>query len=145
MDTMQFIYDQKKLYSTAKKHGLKFVILHGSYATARHQKGSDLDIAVLGKKEIPFAKLLKLIFDFEQIFGNNRERELDMKTLHRVDPFFRYEVTRVGKLLYGDSTDYEEYKAFALRAYEDAKPLFELEHTLAQKYQIHLKNFLHAQ
>lgn len=141
---MELVFDRKKLDKAAKKYDLKFVILHGSYATGHHRQDSDLDIAVLGKKKINFSQLLKLIGDFEHIFGNDTKRELDIKTLHRVDPFFRYEVTKIGKLVFGNSTDYEEYKSFSQRAYEDAKPLFELEQILAHKYQNYLRKFIHA-
>lgn len=142
---MEFTFDRKKLDSLAKHYNLKFVILHGSYATGAPRSDSDLDIAIFGKKEVNFSDLLKFYGDCEKIFGNNRDRELDLKTLHGVDPLFRYEVVKTGKLLYGDPLEYEDYKAYAFRAYEDAKPLFELECLLVQKYQFHLKNFLHAQ
>ena len=120
-------YNKKQLTRIALKYKLKFVILHGSYATGRSHKGSDLDIAVLAKKELGFKQMLKLYGELADIFGDNTRRELDMKTLNRVDSLFRYEVTRDGVLLYGDPTDYEEYKAVSYRMYEDAKPLRDLE------------------
>ena len=54
------------------------------------------------------------------------QTDLDFKTLNKVDPLFRYQVIKDGKLLYGNPTDYEDYKAYSYRAYEDARPLFEL-------------------
>ena len=39
-----------ELKATAEKYGLKFVIAHGSYATGKEHKGSDLDIAILGRQ-----------------------------------------------------------------------------------------------
>jgi len=72
------------------------------------------------------------------VFADRIDRDLDLKTLHRVDPFFRYEVVRNGLLLYGDPTAYEEYKLSAHRAHDDAQPLRELERTLINKYQQHL-------
>ena len=131
-------YNKPQLARVARKYRLKFVILHGSYATGRSHHGSDLDIAVLGEKEVSFGQHLKLYGDFSDIFGDNAKRELDLKTLHKVDPLFRYEVTRDGVLLYGDPSEYEEYKAVSYRSYEDARPLRELEALLSRKYQRHL-------
>lgn len=131
-------YNKAKLNRVARKYKLKFVILHGSYATRRSHKGSDLDIAVLGKNTLTFGAELKLHGEFSGIFGDNARRELDLKTLHKVDPLFRYEVTRDGVLLYGDPTKYEEYTAMSYRAYEDARPLRALEEVLSKKYQKHL-------
>jgi len=125
----------------ARKYGLRFVILHGSYATGRPHKGSDLDIAVLGNKELDSRKYLNLHGEVADIFGDNPRRELDFKMLNRVDPFFRYQVARDGVLLYGDTTAYEEFKLFAYRAYDDAQPLLELERTLSKKYQKYLNAF----
>jgi len=135
---MEIIYDQKQLNRVARKYGLRFVILHGSYAAGRPHKRSDLDIAVLGSKELSGRAYLNLHGEVADIFGDNSERDLDLKMLNRVDPFFRYQVVRDGVLLYGNATEYEEFKLFAQRAYEDARPLLELERVLSQKYQRHL-------
>lgn len=131
-------YNKKQLERVAKKYKLKFVILHGSHATGLPHKGSDLDIAVLGKNEITFGDQIKLHGEFSDIFGDTPQRELDLKTLHKIDSLFRYEVVRDGVLIFGDSTDYEDFKAFAYRAYEDERPLRELEAVLSKKYQRHL-------
>lgn len=139
---MKFSFDDKKLVSIAEKYGLKFVILHGSYATARSRPDSDIDIAVLGKRPLSFAEQLRLYGELATVFGDQPSQELDCKTLHGVDPLFRYEVTRDGRLLYGDAADYEEFKAGAYLAYEDAKPLFDLERTLMHKYQEHLNQLI---
>lgn len=135
---MDFPYDKIKLKDAAQKYRLRFVILHGSFATGKIHDKSDLDIAVLGKQPIDFQKELNLYVDMAKIFGDSSKRELDFKTLNRVDPFFRYEVIQNGILLYGDPTDYEEFKAYAYLAYEDAADLLELEHVLSKKYQKHL-------
>lgn len=142
---MEFTFDHKELDSVVKRYNIKFVILHGSYATDTFRSDSDIDIAIFGNEKISSAEFIKCFEACEKIFCDNGNRELDLKTLHDVDPFFRYEVIKHGKLLYGDSVEYENYKAYSFRAYEDAKPLFELEHLLAHRYQSHLKNLLNAQ
>jgi len=135
---MNIQYDQQKLAEVARKNNLKFVILHGSYADGKNQEGSDLDIAVVGNSPMSFDDQLKLYDGISDIFPDRIDRDLDLKTLDKVDPFFRYEVVRKGVLLYGDPTAYEEYKLYVQRAYDDAKPLMELERQLIQKYQKHL-------
>lgn len=125
--------EKEKLADIGKKYDLRFIILHGSCAKGTPQKGSDLDIAVLGSKKLSFEETLKIHGELADIFGDNRERELDLKTLHGVDPLFRHEVTCDGVLLYGDPTDYEEFKAYAYRDYIDSSDLRELEFTLLKK------------
>lgn len=125
---------QKKLLEKiGKEYDLKFIILHGSYAKDTPREGSDLDIAALGNAPIDGEKYLKLFGEFSNIFGDSKERELDFKTLHNTDPFFRYQIVKDGTLLYGNKTDYEEFKLYAYRAYADSADLRDLEDTLLQK------------
>lgn len=124
---------QKRLREIGQRHNLRLIILHGSHITGTPRPGSDLDIAVLGERRIPFDELLDIHGELGAVFGDNRERELDLKTLHGVDPLFRYEVTSHGVLLFGDSTEYEEFKAYAYRDYMDSGDLRELELLLLRK------------
>jgi predicted nucleotidyltransferase len=135
---MEIDYDKIKLAAIAKKYNLKFVILHGSYSSGFPDKESDLDIAALASQPLEFKDELRAYGELENAFELPPSKEFDFKTLNKVDPLFRYEVIRGGKLLYGDPTAYEEYKAFAFRAYQDARPLLDLEHHLVQKFQTHL-------
>jgi len=129
---------KKQLQKVGKKYKLKLVLLHGSYATGKARKESDLDIAVFGKKPIGFEKLLKLHGEIANIFGDNKSREIDLKSLHQADPLFCYQVAKNSQLLYGSSFDYDEFRAYAFKAYYDAKDLFNLEHKLIKKYQDYL-------
>lgn len=129
---------ERKLKRVGGKYNLKLILLHGSYAKNQAHKGSDLDIAVLGQKLIDFKKLLKIHGELAQIFGDNQTRELDLKSLHRVDPLFCYQVTKSSQLLYGKSLDYQEFRAYAFKAFYDAKDLFDLEKKLVDKYQKYL-------
>lgn len=136
---------KKQLGDIGEKFNLRFIILHGSYAKGAPHKGSDLDIAVVGQRVISSDDLLALYGGFGEIFGDNRERGLDIKSLHRTDPLFRYYVVRDGVLLYGDKTDFNEFRAYAERSFEDAKGLFELEAVLVKKQnELLLKSFAHA-
>jgi len=130
--------EKQKIIKIGKKYNLKLILLHGSYVTGKVRYNSDLDIAVLGKKSIDFKTLLKIYSDLSGVFGNNPERELDFKSLHKIDPLFCYQVAKYSELLYGNLLDYNEFRAYAFRAYYDAKDLFKLESLLVSKYQNYL-------
>lgn len=125
--------DKNKLGEIGQKYNLRFIILHGSYAKGTPRPGSDLDIAVLGKRRIAFDELLEIHDELADIFGDNQGRELDVKSLHNSDLLLKYYVTRDGMLLFGKETDFNEFKAYARRVFEDAKKLFELEEYLLKK------------
>ena len=114
----------------AQKHNLALVILYGSQATGKAREGSDIDVAILGKRKIPFNLLLNLNDEFAHIF---KTRELDVKSLHSTNPFFRYQVMRDGILLYGKSYDYNSYKAYAFRDYHDSKDLLKLKRIIVER------------
>ena len=129
---------QQKIEEVGRKYCLKFILLHGSYATDKVKTGSDLDIALLGEKPIEFEELLAIHSDLEEIFGDDLQRELDIKSLHKTDPLFCYQVAKSSQLLYGDLTDFNEFKAYAFSNYFDSKDLFHLEKILIQKFQNYL-------
>lgn len=124
---------KNQLQKIGREHNLKFIILHGSYAKNTPKTGSDLDIAVLGNIRISFDESLQIQDELADIFGDNQERELDLKTLHNIDSLFRYQVVRDGVLFYGNLGEYQEFKAYAFRDYMDSKDLRELEAILLKK------------
>ncbi|MDP2669128.1 MAG: nucleotidyltransferase domain-containing protein [bacterium] len=129
METSQ--EEKNKLEKVAGKYGLKFIITHGSFATGKQRKGSDLDIAILGYDGGETRKqILKIHDELADIFGDGPERELDSKTLHGADSLFRYYVTRDGVLLYGNQAEYEDFKSYAWRDYVDSQDLRDLELTM---------------
>ena len=129
---------QQKIEGVGRKYRLRFILLHGSYATNKIRRGSDLDIALLGEKPIEFDELLTIYSDLAEIFGDDPQRELDIKSLHKADPLFCYQVAKDSQLLYGDITDFNELKAYAFSNYFDSKDLFHLEKILIQKFQNYL-------
>ncbi|MDP2630093.1 MAG: nucleotidyltransferase domain-containing protein [Candidatus Uhrbacteria bacterium] len=139
-------FNTKKLEKLAKQYRLRFVILHGSHATGKEHSESDVDIAFLPEGHMDTMTSLELFGPFSLIFSKKNEYlDLDLKSMEGADPLFRYEVVRDGVLLYGDPTDYEEYKAISARMYDDARSLFDLERVLVHKYQRHLNTTSHAQ
>jgi len=129
---MAITYNKKKLNQLGRKYGLRFVILHGSHATGRARVESDIDIAVLPKKNLPPRRFLSLCNELGRVFTSF---SIDCKSLARTESLFRYQVVTNGRLLYGDHTAYEEYRAYARRTYDDARPLRELESILIRKAQ----------
>ncbi|MCD6093258.1 MAG: nucleotidyltransferase domain-containing protein [Candidatus Omnitrophica bacterium] len=126
---------KQKIQEIGKKYDLKLIILHSSYASGKIRKGSDLDIAVLGKKPIESDVLLKIHSDLADVFGDDSEREVDLKSLHHIDPLFRYQVAKHSQLLFGRLLDYNEFRAYAFCSFYDAKDVFNLERLLILRLQ----------
>ncbi len=121
---------QEKINKIGKKYNLKLAVIYGSFAKGKNRQTSDLDIAVLGERELDFKTILELYSEFSDVF---RGKEIDIKSLHRVDPFFRYQVMRDSILIYGEPLEYHNFKAYAFRAYMDSRDLLRLEQIMSQK------------
>ena len=130
--------EKQKTIKIGKKYNLKLIIFHGSYVTGKARPDSDLDIGILGNKPLDFKAVGNIHSDLEEIFGNNYVRELDVKSLHKIDLLFRYQVAKDSQLIYGSTIDYNEFRAYAFRLYFDSKDLLKLEKLLVSKYQDHL-------
>lgn len=130
---------REKLNKIGKKYGLKFAILHGSYVRGEEKPGSDLDVAVLGKKFISFEKQLEIFGDLAKVFGDSRKRELDVKTLHGADPLFLFEVVKDGQLVFGDSSAYDDFVLYAYKNFHDSMDLFCLRDAIIEKRMLDLK------
>lgn len=128
----------KKIEIAGKLHNLKLILLHGSYANNTFTVQSDLDIALLGKKPIEFDELLTIYGELSDAFGGIGGRELDIKSLDKADPLFCYQISKNSKLLYGDVSDYNEFRAYAFINYFDSQDLFRLENVLINKFQKYL-------
>lgn len=62
----------------AKKYNLLLVILYGSHARGKVRRESDINIAVLGARPIPFEILIDLNNEFATVF---KVKEIDVKSL----------------------------------------------------------------
>lgn len=123
---------KKKIKVLGQKYALDFIILYGSVAKRKVGPLSDVDMAVYRHGGINSEDFLNIYGGIATIFPN---REVDLKSLHGVNSLFRHYVVRDGKLLYGDQTAYNFYKAFAYRDFQETKPLFALEEYLVKKHQ----------
>jgi predicted nucleotidyltransferase len=132
----------QRIKSVAERHRLRLVVLYGSYAKGTATASSDIDIAVLGESLLSFEEMLSLQNEFSDLFPG---REVDVKSLHRAVPFFRYHVMKDGKLLFGDRRLFTNFKVYAIRAHQENFKLRKLRDALIEKRQKHLASlFLHA-
>ena len=138
-------FDKEKLNDFAKKAGIKFAVLFGSRTVGKVADESDFDIAVSLKdgKSIfgELGKYSEILENFAKIFSANEDK-IDLTDLNNANILLRYEITKGGVLLFGDSQDYEELKAFSFRDYVDAKPLFDLEDKIIKKRLSFIKEIL---
>lgn len=133
---------KEKINQIGKKYNLKLILLYGSFARGENHPGSDLDIAVLGKESINLDTLLNIYYEMCLIFGNDPLGELDLSSLHDVNPLFRFYVMRDSMLLFGKTVDYYSFKAYAFRDYQESRSLLKLMNTLIYKRQKYLlKNY----
>lgn len=126
------ISQRKKIADLGKEFKLDFIILYGSQAKNQAGLLSDLDLAVYRRGDINAGEFADIYQKLVEVFPG---QEVDLKSLSRVNPLFRYYVARDGQLLYGETTAYNFYKAFAYRDFQEAKPLFALEELLVKKHQ----------
>lgn len=124
---------QAQINTVGQKHGLKLLLLHGSYATGKQRPGSDLDLAYLRSGKLDFEEEMQLSSDLADVFGNSEERELDVKSLHHVGYLFEFEVARDSQLLYGDELTYHDFRAHAFAQYFDNQALRALRGQLTRR------------
>lgn len=121
---MKITAEQKKnIAKIAKKHGLELVMLFGSFASGENRKDSDLDIAVLGKKDIGFQKILIISQELSFVFG----KEVDLSVMNHANPLLLHQVEQNAILLSGKDEKFFEFKLRAFRRYHDYMPFFEME------------------
>jgi len=131
-------FEVARLATAAREHGLRLVVLYGSYASRRADSQSDLDVAVLG---CPMSKFWDCYQGLSDVFSSY---PLDMVRLEDADPMFRHEIMREGIRLYGDQDLFYEYRAFAYRDFVESADLFALEEVLFRKKMDRIKEQLYG-
>jgi len=138
-------FNKTELEKYAERDGIKFVVLFGSRAKGNIQENSDFDIAIfLRDGSSIFENLVrysKILTELNRIL-NLGNQKIDLASLNKANILLRYEITSSGVLLYGDESEYEQYKAFAFRDYLDSKSLFGLEELLIKKRQEALEELI---
>lgn len=120
---------REQIKTIGKRYRLKFALLYGSQARGQEGLESDIDVAVLGTLPLSPDKYLNIYSELMAVFGGR----LDLKSLHRANILFRYQVMKNAMLLFGDRTEFNEYKAYAIRAYFDANDLLTLQEKIVRK------------
>lgn len=118
-----------KIARIAKKFQLKLIIIFGSFANGKNRDDSDLDIAVLGSKEVSFEDQINLVNELSQIFNKN----IDLSVLNKANPLLLFQASKNSILLYGQREDFLKFKLYAFNAYHDYAPYFEMEKNLNKK------------
>lgn len=127
---MEITKGQKlKIAQIAKKFQLKLIVIFGSFASGKNRKDSDLDIAVLGLREISFNDQISLINQFSLIFNKN----VDLSVLNKANPLLLFQASKNPILLYGSREDFLKFKLYAFNVYNDYSPYFEMEKNLNKK------------
>ena len=117
MNSLKIRFYKKEISRIAKKYKIVFVILFGSRARMEKPNSeTDLDIAVLAKKETDYKLFGKLFSEFSDVF---RGENVDVRFLNGSNLLFRHSVVRDGILLYGDENKYLEYKLLTIKRYVD--------------------------
>lgn len=127
---MKITKEQKlKIAKIAKKFQLKLVLIFGSFAMGKNRVDCDLDIALLGNKEIAFKSQISLTNELSKVFNKN----VDLSVLNQANPLLLFEASKSPILLYGNRSDFLKFKLYAFKAYHDYAPYFKLENNLNKK------------
>jgi predicted nucleotidyltransferase len=118
-----------KIAKIAKKFQLKLILVFGSFASGKNREDSDLDVAVLGAREISFAEQINLINEFAGIFHKN----IDLSVLNRANPLLIFQASQNSILLFGTREEFLKFKLYAFKSYNDYAPYFEMEKNLNKK------------
>ena len=127
---MEITKDQKlRIAKIAKKFHLKLIIVFGSFANGKYRKDSDLDIAVLGSKEVSFNEQIRLTNELFLVFNKN----IDLSVLNRANPLLLFQASKNSILLYGKREGFLKFKLYAFNVYNDYAPYFEMEKKLNER------------
>jgi len=118
-----------KIAKIAKKFQLKLIVIFGSFVSGKNRKNSDLDIAVLGLRDVSFKEQINLINELSQIFNKN----VDLSVLNKANPLLLFQVSKNPILLYGSREEFLKFKLRAFNMYNDYAPYFEMEKNLNKK------------
>ncbi len=112
-----------------KNHHLSLILLHGSQAEGKTHPKSDLDIAVVSRKNSPALDTLRLISDLSQTFPVS---QVDLTDATHANPLLLYAIARNSQLLSGTQSDYDSFQYLAFHRYSDYLPFLKAERSFVQ-------------
>lgn len=118
-----------KIEKIAKKFHLKMIVVFGSFASGKNRADSDLDVAVLGLKEVSFKDQIRLTNELSLIFNKN----IDLSVLNTANPLLLFQASKNSILVFGNKEEFLKFKLYAFSAYNDYAPYFEMEKNLNKK------------
>ncbi len=124
---------KQKIEVLAGKYELILLVLFGSQVSGFTHAESDVDVAYLSDRKLNFDEEVLLNFDLTEIFGNDKVSLVNFKT---APPLLLKQIVTNALVLYEKTPHiFNEMYVYALKMYEEARPLFELRH-LSLKRQI---------
>jgi predicted nucleotidyltransferase len=118
-------FDASKIRDLCQKHGIKLLLLHGSYAKGTATAQSDIDIGILyDKRKKPFRGYTEIFSDFGEVFGD----KFDPVFLNGAEPLICYQTALHGQSLFQETEHtFADYKVQTIGRYLDTKKFRELE------------------
>lgn len=116
----------------ASQEDILLVYLYGSQAKGTAKVSSDIDLAILTKKNgrDPFDIQIDAMDELVKI----TKREVEVQNLRSVEISFAHRVISEGKLLFARSLeDKVSYETYVLRTYFDLKPLYKEFYTVLEQ------------
>jgi predicted nucleotidyltransferase len=117
--------DRQCLGQAAAAHGVELLVQFGSTVTGVPHLRSDVDLAVLlTHPPESYAREAELQTALQSCVP---DREVDLVILNRADPLLLKQVTESGRLLHGDASRWQEFRAYAFKRYQDHRRFLEME------------------
>ena len=125
-------FQRKKFKKIADKYDLDLILAFGSQVKGERHSESDLDIAVLPKKnKFNLKKYSALVFDLEKFFS---DQKVDLTFIDHADPLLLEKIKESAFLLYGQKRKFEEFQIYAFNRFQDYQPFFKLEEKSVNKF-----------
>lgn len=116
--------DKKKIAELAKRYDITLVVLFGSQVSGFTHKESDVDIAYMSDRKLSFDEEALLNTRLGEIMRNDKVSLVNLKT---ASPLLLKQVMTNALVLYEKTPHLAtEELLYALRVYEEARPIFEL-------------------
>jgi len=128
--------EKREIRKIAEKYNLSLILLFGSQVNGKKHVNSDLDLAVLPKKNLNFKKYFGLISDLSKIFQGEK---IDLVSINKADPLLLKKILENYKLLCGSRRNLCELKIYSFKKYCDYKKYFDLEEKFVHKFLLSFK------